>query len=216
MKNRFGVFSKILRFYRNKVLRRFYVEYVPYIAKQKGEIFLDGFFQTEKYFADFSKVIREDLKLKTPLSLIAQDWEKRIQKDDFPVAVHVRRGDYVAHRDFGGIATEEYYQKASRILLKTLPHARFYVFSDDISWCMEHLHLPGMTIYIDAPHLQDHEELILMSKCKHNIIANSSFSWWGAWLNDNPEKIVIAPAKWSNLHDKNWYRDIIPDHWMRI
>ena len=208
--------QKLRAFFEQKVLRKFYVAFDASILTRKGAVYLDGYFQSEKYFADYAERIREDFALVTELSSDARVVAKALQRDSSAVALHVRRGDYVHNAEFGNIADAAYYARALTEMRKRVPQPHIYVFSDDIPWCRKNLPLSGGTIFVSKPDMHDYEELTLMSMCKHNIIANSSFSWWGAWLNQNPEKVVIAPATWSNLHGDTWYRDIIPDSWIRV
>lgn len=137
--------------------------------------------------------------------------EKIIGTDS--VSLHVRRSDYIGSY-FAGICTLEYYAKTVEYMRKHIQKSIFFVFSDDIPWCKEHLNLADNVYFIDWNKGKDsYKDLILMSNCKHNIIANSSFSWWGARLNNNPTKIVIAPHKWHQNLD---YKDIIPSDWIKI
>ncbi len=135
------------------------------------------------------------------------------------VSIHIRRGDYVTNtsaNDFHGLCSLEYYSAGIEYVLSRVPDATLDVFSDDIEWARLNIRIPAPTIFID--HNQGRsswEDMRLMSRCQHHIIANSSFSWWGAWLNPSPDKIVIAPSKWfadsSILTD-----DIVPSTWIRI
>jgi hypothetical protein len=211
-----GVLSKLAHSFSTKILRRFHVGFEPKILTLRGNIFLDGYFQSEKYFVDVAKVIREDFLLKTPLSPIAGDWHAAIDKDESAVSVHIRRSDYLQHPEFGGICTSGYYTLASQAIKSKVPNPHYYIFSDDIEWVKANITLDGEVHFVSSPQMKDYEELTLMSSCKHHIIANSSFSWWGAWLNSDSEKIVIAPKQWANKHEKSWYKDIIPSGWQRV
>lgn len=213
----YGLISKGWRLFRTKIMRQNYVAFVPRILDLRGSIYLDGYFQTEKYFMDFEKEIREDLTSKS-LSDTASDLMQKIKRDPSAISVHVRRGDYVGHKVLDNICTEEYYKKAIGEIVNSVDNPHFYVFSNDLHWPREHLNFPIGTEYVSSPNLKDDEDLILMSACKHNIIANSSFSWWGAWLNPNPDKIVIAPKKWAHgwYNNKIKLRNIIPTAWTKI
>ena len=138
-----------------------------------------------------------------------------IKSKQSPISIHVRRDDYLSSKyvsGFGGICTIEYYNKAVERIKEEVIDPVFYIFSDDINWCRENLKLE-QGVFIDwNTGKESWQDMFLMSQCKHNIIANSSFSWWGAWLNSNSEKIVIAPRIWWNgLKD-----DVVPDSWIRI
>lgn len=200
---------------RQKLTRDFFVNFDPSILVKKGDTYLDGYFQSEKYFSDAADTIKRDFTLKETLQGAAAEAAVLLRRDERAVSLHVRRGDYVDHPEFGGVATKAYYEEAMRCMRDQVTGAHFYIFSDDIAWCRDHLPLDNEATFISQPEFKDYEELVLMSLAQHHIIANSSFSWWSAWLGRNPHKSVIAPRRWSNLHE-DWYRDIIPASWIRI
>ncbi|MEI6528810.1 MAG: alpha-1,2-fucosyltransferase [Candidatus Falkowbacteria bacterium] len=134
------------------------------------------------------------------------------------VSLHIRRGDYVsdpntkaAHYTYG----MEYYSSAIKLIDSKLDNPVYFIFSDDIAWVKENLKISSSVIFVSAPSTHDYEELMLMSKCKNNIIANSSFSFWGAWLNQNSNKIVIAPKRWNNVYESE-YKELLPHSWLKI
>jgi Glycosyl transferase family 11 len=180
--------------------------------------YLDGWWQSEKYFADCAGQIRRMFRLSTPPSprvaaLGAEITHARA------IAVHVRRGDYVHNRDaalFHGCCSPEYYAAAGRWMRERLPQAPFYVFSDDPAWARAHLTFSGPVSWIEAapPH-SAHEDFFLLGCCDHFIIANSSFSWWPAWLQDAPTKRVVAPGRWFLGHNVN-VPDRFPSGWHLI
>lgn len=131
------------------------------------------------------------------------------------VAVHVRRGDYAANPQYFDICNADYYRKALAVLSEKISAPCFYVFSDDIPWCRANLALPsGRVTFIDWNRKTDSwQDMYLMSKCKHNIIANSSFSWWAAWLNANKSKLVICPRQYSRTED---LVNVMPDSWLKV
>lgn len=209
-------FPKLLARFKQKLTRNFYVGFDSSILKKRGQtVYLDGYFQSEKYFQDFARDIRQDFSLAVPFDCRVAEIASVIKNDPHSISLHVRRGDYVTHPEFGGIVTREYYERAILHIRESVPSAKFYVFSDDIDWCRSELPLGPDATFVSNPESKDYEEMSLMSLARHHIIANSSFSWWGAWLGNNPDKIVIAPKKWSNLH-QNWYKDIIPSIWIRL
>lgn len=174
-----------------------------------------GYWQTEKYF----KSIRNELLNRFQFSRGEEKMGKlkeRICSGDNYISVHVRRGDYLQNPElYGGICTNTYYESAIRIMKEKVGNPIFIFLSDDISWVKEHWKLKN-AIYIEASmfkRYQDWYDMCLMSCCSHNIIANSSFSWWGAWLNRNKDKIVIAPKKWLNNRETP---DIWCDDWILI
>lgn len=215
----YGAASKALRLFRAKVLRQFNTHFIPSILERSGDIYLDGFWQSEKYFADIAAEIREDFSLKEKLGAGAEEIARQVAAEKNPVSLHVRRGDYVSvaktNASFG-TCSPEYYRKAIILIRAKAPDARFFVFSDDIPWAKENLDLGSDAVFVSGTEdIRDSEEIILMSKCRHHVIANSSFSWWGAWLDPNPQKTVIAPLRWFNGSPRN-YRDIVPDSWIKI
>ena len=121
------------------------------------------------------------------------------------ISIHIRRGDYMSPENYnmyGCIATPTYYKKAIKVIEEKVENPTFFVFSNDMDWVKKNIQINSRVFYIDINSGNgSYKDMQLMSNCKHNIIANSSFSWWGAWLNENKNKIVIAPKKWINRED---------------
>jgi len=164
---------------------------------KKGNIYLDGFWQNEDYFKDIRDEILKDFTLKDDISNEAKKYLEDI-KNSQSVSLHVRRGDYVqnAHTNsVHGTCDLEYYQKAIKYIEQNVENPIFYIFSDDIEWCKENFEFLENKVFIDDTK-SAFDDLELMKNCKHNIIANSTFSWWGAWLNQSDEKIVVTPKIW--------------------
>ena len=164
--------------------------------------YLDGYWQNEKYFKDIRQMICEDIKFNPLTDKKNVEILKRI-KESNSVSVHVRRGDYldpgISHT-YGGICTEDYYNKAIEYFLEKDNDSFFFFFSNDMEWTKKTFasNLKN-AFFIDwNSGFNDYYDMLLMSQCKNNIVANSSFSWWGAWLNANPNKKVIAPQRWMN------------------
>lgn len=222
-KTPYGFISKTISALNKKILRKFNIGFDPRVLNKKDNTYLDGFWQSEKYFEDISDIIRQDFRLSRKMSHSAEIAYEKIKKTEISVSVHIRRGDYVHNKKTGnyhGTCSLEYYKMATEKLSKKLGKnvtgkIHLFIFSDDIYWVRKNLSFPYRTTFVSNPSIPDYEELILMSKCKHHIIANSSFSWWGAWLNPDPQKIVIAPAKWFNTKP-NTYKDIVPNSWIKI
>lgn len=170
----------------------------------KYHYYLNGYWQSEKYFLETEDIIRENLKPNQ--STIDKLKEK--YKTDKSVSIHIRRTDYVNSNGYHPVQPINYYEKGLKIIKD---YENILVFSDDISWCKKNLKFDNITF---VENNDDIEDLWLMSLCDNNIIANSSFSWWGAWLNNNKEKKVIAPLNWfgSRLNTS----DIIPTSWVKI
>jgi hypothetical protein len=179
--------------------------------------YLDGAWANAKYFETISEVIQKDFSLKKKLSLISQKYKSQIRHCQ-SVAIHFRRGDYLTVPKVTNkynILTLDHYYQAIAILKKKVTRPVFFVFSDDIAWVIKNFKPRQKIVFVKSPPKGlDHEHLYLMSQCQHNIIANSSFSWWSAWLNQNPEKIVIAPKKWLNSGDRSDL--ILPESWIRL
>ena len=180
----------------------------------KGDIYLDGYWQNENYFKVIKDEILKDFTLKQDISKEAKEYLKQIEHSN-SVSLHIRRGDYVQNIDTNkthGICDINYYKKAIKYISDNVSNPKFYIFSDDIAWCKENFEFLENKIFADQTK-SALEDLELMKNCKHNIIANSTFSWWGAWLNENKEKIVIAPKIWwSARPDKT----IVCDGWIKL
>jgi hypothetical protein len=173
---------------------------------------LDGFFQSEKYFKKHEKKIREIFQPTEEIIKIINEKYKHILKEK-TTSIHVRRGDYVRNQVHHPVQTLDYYKKGIDILKKDTN--KYIIFSDDIQWCKKTFQGDEF-IFIENE--KDYIELYLMSMCDYNIIANSSFSWWGAWLNNNKNKVVIGPKNWLGIAYKNTFNtyDILPDEWIKI
>lgn len=159
------------------------------------DAYLDGYWQNEDYFSD----IREDILNFVRFSEIDENdkllYEVRRENS---ISVHVRRGDYLKYEKmYGKICTEEYYIKAITEMNNKIKNPVYYFFSDDIAWVRQKFEGDNYR-FIDGAGQKPERDLVLMAQCRHNIIANSSYSWWAAWLNRNAHKAVIAPARWRN------------------
>ena len=217
LKYPFGLCSKLARRFRFKILRRFHIGWEPGILEAGDNIYLDGFWQSYKYFDDVTETLKKEFTLKQPLSPASTELSAQILSAD-SISLHIRRGDYVSNpktRKHHGICDLDYYRKAVKLITEKVPTPTFFVFSDDIDWVKQNLDIGFPTVYVSRPELGDSEELVLMSRCHHHIIANSSFSWWGAWLGINSEKIIISPTKWVNNNSVKM-NDLIPKTWLKI
>lgn len=186
------------------------------IVDYKNEnAYLEGYWQSESYFLDLKDIIKKDFTWKIDCYGINKHFEDRISESN-SVSVHFRRGDYITNRKTNqilGVQPLTYYSNAMACMAKIVKEPLFFVFSDDIKWVRSNLNTRFDIIFVDHNSQNGaHNDLQLMSLCKHHIIANSSFSWWAAWLSDNPSKSVIAPIKWfakqegslKSLHPKEW------------
>lgn len=191
----------------------------PTILECSDQAYLDGFWQSEQYFDSVAQIICEDLALKTPISGELKTLADQIKATPNSVSLHVRRGDYVSNpvtTAFHGICGVEWYTQAASMMQERLTNPTFFVFSDDYEWAKANLRFQSNAVFIKpSPDGQECNDLHVMSLCQNNIIANSSFSWWGAWLNTNPNKIVIAPKVWF-VGGPQDTKDLIPSSWIRI
>jgi hypothetical protein len=178
-------------------------------------VYLDGFWQSHLYFKDIEDSIRQDITVRPGLIQNVVSKAKELQNKS-SVAVHIRRGDFLNPKAaaYHGILDAAYYSKAITLLAEKIPGASIHYFSDDIEWVKANLPAENAE-YVSSFTNSAIEDFYLMTQCKHNIIANSSFSWWPAWLNNNPGKIVIAPKNWFANPAINT-NDLIPGEWLRI
>jgi len=182
--------------------------------------YLDGYFQSEKYFLENRRTILSDFTLKNSIDSNNMEVISTIESNN-SVSMHIRRGDYLNKEVSAilNICDLSYYKRAVDAILKLTHSPYFFIFSDDINWAKENLSFINNISFIDINTGSDsYKDLILMSLCNHNIIANSSFSWWAAWINKNPSKIVISPKKWFNINSRNSKndQDIRPESWVQI
>ena len=194
--------------------------------------YLVGYFQSEKYFKDIEADVRKAFTFPDCASLLLPtDLEQRINTYQYmiehteSIGVHIRRGDYlIAYETHGGICTDAYYETAFAYMRARFPDAVFYIFSNEIKWAKRWLEArylnPGekklderFCLVEETTEHTGYLDMMLMSKCKHHIIANSSFSWWGAYLNNNPDKVILAPERWANNKD---FIDIYSDNMIKI
>lgn len=190
--------------------------------KAKPKVYLRGYWQSEKYFYSIRHIIKEEFNFNYNLNKDAFKFLKKIKKQN-SVGLHIRRGDYISNpivKNEIGSCSLSYYQGAVNKMKKRIEKPFFFVLSDDIKWARTNLNLGSNSLFIvDETMGMDSKDQAfidfqLMSYCQHQIISNSSFSWWAAWLNKNPEKIIIAPKPWFNRKRKD--DSIYPKDWLRI
>lgn len=191
--------------------------YWPDFFNLTGDCYLYGYWQSERYFKPFESVIRRDFTFREPLTDRNLELAAAIALGQ-SVSLHVRRGDYVSDVKTGqvmDVCSLEYYRKAISYISERIERPVFYVFSDDMVWVRQNLNVSFPCVYVEHNRLaESYRDMQLMSLCRHHVIANSSFSWWGAWLNSNSEKLVVAPRNWfCNGTDDS---DLIPDEWIRL
>lgn len=188
-------------------------QYHPDIFKTSTNVFLSGFWQSENYFSKYREQLLNIFTFKSDY-LKGIDNELKLISNSNSVSLHVRRGDYIENKNansFHGVCSLDYYEQALLYLENLNSEMEVFIFSDDIEWCKQNLKLKHGHHYVDNNSV--YKDFFLMKNCKHNIIANSSYSWWAAWLNTNPSKMVIAPKKWNNTTFEN---TIVPDNWIKL
>jgi hypothetical protein len=174
-----------------------------------------GFWQTPKYFADIEPIIRNEFNLVEPLDVKNIEMLTNIRQTN-SIGIHIRRGDYVYNQDVAevlGTLDLNYYYLAIEKIVKVIADPRFYIFSDDPEWVKQNIHLPyPVTLVTHNGKEKDFLDLYLMSQCKHHIIANSSFSWWAAWLGKKTDQIIFAPKNYFRNKGKHT-PDLYPETW---
>lgn len=197
------------------IFREPYFHFHPAFNEIYTPVFLEGYWQSEKYFNRFDSDIRKDLNFKDAPPHKCQSILEHISTTD-SICLHIRRGDYIS--DLAASQTYEscslsYYQEGVSQLITSLNNPHCYIFSDDCEWVKKNirLHTPYTVVDINSTK-EAHWDLLLMSSCEHFIIANSSLSWWGAWLGTSNNKRVIAPKKWF-IHDDKDTKDLTPVDW---
>lgn len=186
--------------------------------KTPEDVYLAGYWQSESYFSAIGDVIRREFTVKYEPDSTSNETEERIGKTQ-SVSIHVRRRDFVENSEtkrLHGTCSLDYYSECVTLIGSKVADPHFFVFSDDPDWVTKNLRLKYPCRYVthnDAS--RNYEDLRLMSCCKHNIICNSSFSWWGAWLNRNPDKIVLAPRRWFGELNFDT-RDLLPASWIKV
>lgn len=190
----------------------------PVLFENQAPLWLDGYWQSPKYFEKWSAEIKE--KIGTPIGINKRSEEMlfRIVTSE-SICVHVRRGDYVSNKkaqDFHGLCSLGYYREGVNRTRKNFKTPHCFVFSDDLAWVRENFDVgvPFTAVDINGPD-EAHQDLWLMAACKNFVIANSSLSWWGAWLGRDPNKEVVAPFEWFK-NKPDLAKDLIPESWIRI
>lgn len=190
----------------------------PGVLDHTPPFYLHGWWQSENYFASIRSLLLADFTVRDPLSgnnkLVADQI-----RSSRSIGLHIRRADYVTNPKtsaYHGVMTKEYYDTALAHITKTVPDPTLFIFSDDIAWVREHMPFPYKTVYIEGNQDLPHEDMRLLSLCEHQVIANSTFGWWSAWLNTNPDKIVVAPKVWFAGARPEKTKDLIPPQWLRF
>ena len=211
-------YPRLRRWCRHLVEKERHFHFDADVPRLRGDIYLEGYWQSEKYFADVAPRIRRELVLRNEPEGVNQEMGRRIIETE-SISVHVRRGDYVSNMEANavhGTCSLDYYQAAISHIAASCRAPQIFVFSDDPGWARDNLRTEHPTVFVthNGPE-HSHEDLRLMRLCNHHVIANSSFSWWGAWLSDRPGKRVVAPRQWFRASHLNT-ADLVPPEWTRL
>lgn len=208
-----GLIEKV----RSRIQYDYHYHFHPGLMKGKKQFFT-GFFHSHKYFSDCAETIKSDLTLKDPLTGLAAEIEAKIKSCE-AVSMHIRRDDLITSKKSNqiyGVLPQSYYDDAVALVKTKCANPVFFIFTDDVEWAKTSLKLEGEKVFVSGNGFHETIDLHLMSLCKINIIANSTFSWWAAWLNRNQDRIVIYPNKWFRLDGLKVTSDFIPEGWLGI
>lgn len=202
------------------VLREASFTYDNRIERASAPVYLDGYWQSEKYFVHIADELRKEFSLRDACDTANAEMAAQIlAAGSGAVSLHIRRGDYVSNAhtaQYHGVCSLDYYREAVSHIARYVEQPHFFVFSDDHAWVKENLQIDSpMTLVQVNSADRGIYDMMLMKSCRHHVIANSSFSWWGAWLNSHADKIVIAPREWFK-QSGNDTRDLIPASWTRL
>jgi hypothetical protein len=210
--------QKIKPYYLRTVYKEPHFHFDSNFFRTNNHVWLSGNWQSNKYFKAITSVIKKEFQIVHTLKDKNLELSKMIQ-DSNSVCVHIRRGDYVSDTQthiIHGLCNLNYYTNAIELIKKETDAPHFFVFSDDMTWAKSNLNIGFPTTFIDHNNTKtSYEDFRLMSLCKNHIIANSSFSWWSAWLSEYKDKIVLTPAKWFNSSKRD-IKDLIPQEWSKI
>ena len=214
----FKIFTKIGYNYSKKINEKSLL-FDKSLLEIENRSYVEGYFQCEKYFKSIRKLLLNQFIDKSNYSDYLNKIKSKIISSKNTTSLHIRRGDFVndTNMKIHGICDLLYYEKAVDKLENIIGPATYFIFSDDINWCKKNLKLANVHFIENNGKGTPHQDMHLMSLCNHNIIANSSFSWWGAWLNKNQNKIVIAPKKWfADEKLQKQSKSIVCDNWIKV
>jgi hypothetical protein len=193
-------------------------KFEPIILNLPDNVYLEGSWQNSKYFENIRNILKAEFIVKAPLPGLNKELAEKIENTN-SVALHIRRGNYVFDQETNkmhGTCSIDYYQKCVNRITEQVKNPHFFVFSDEPQWARENIKLEFPTTYISHNDIsKQYEDFRLMTLCKHQIISNSTFSWWAAWLNENSDKIVLAPKEWfkTDIFDVS---ELVPKEWQKI
>jgi hypothetical protein len=210
--------QRLLPINKRKIIKERKFNFDQQMIRSASDTYVMGYWQSEKYFKDIAFIIQREFTLKSePDEKNKSLLESILRKNS--VCIHIRRGDYVSdpvNRTKHGTCPMNYYYRCAEFISNRIENAHYFIFSDEPMWAINNFWFSNSSTFISQNgSSKDYEDLRLMTSCKHFIIANSSFSWWGAWLSNNPGKIVCAPRKWFN-NAKLDTSDLIPEEWIKI
>jgi hypothetical protein len=193
--------------------------FTPEMLELKEPCYVDGYWQSEKYFIEIEDIIRKEFSLHKPLNSYSLDIAEKIRASEHPVSLHVRRGDF-AHVSQSiathGTVSISYYEEALRVMKERVVQPAYFVFSDEPEWARENIKTDFPTEYIGQGPEVNYFDLELMKMCRHHILANSTFGWWGAWLSDSYRTgVTISPKRW-NVKESLDTKDLLPEHWIKL
>lgn len=209
-------FRRLSRTREWQIYREAHHNFDPNVLKLADWTYLIGYWQSEKYFKDIREMLLEDFSFKEQPNKKCQEMLELINSSR-SISIHVRRGDYITNPNankFHGTKDYNYYDAAVKTIAKEVSDPKLFIFSDDLDWCKKNLKFTYPTVYVEGND-KGFQDMRLMLNCQHNVIANSSFSWWAAWLNNNPDKLVVGPKKWFNDPKVNT-SDVMPSSWIKI
>jgi hypothetical protein len=202
--------------HRQRIYQEAHFHYDTNFDQLTSPVMISGYWQSERYFKPIESIIRETFILDIPKHL--EHWVSSMQ-EGISVSIHIRRGDMISNPDVTrvhGYCNLDYYLRAISFMNERYNKVRYFVFSDDLAWCKSNLPAELDLVFVEGNSGNEaYWDIQLMRNCHHHIIANSSFSWWGAWLNPTKEKIVIAPVQWF-AQSPHQTHDLIPSSWVRL
>ena len=200
---------------KNTIIKENGLAFKKRLLKPSDNTYIQGYFQSEQYLSNLDN-INEIFTINKEISNYSKDIKKLILDSTNSCSIHIRRGDYIDDPIFE-VCEVDYYDKAMNFISKKTTDITYFVFSNDVQWVKENIKADNI-IYVDSPEPRiPHEDIYLMSLCTNNIIANSSFSWWGAFLNQNKNKLVIAPKNWFKTAKKiKQAKDLVPKTWIKL
>ncbi|MBP9152448.1 MAG: alpha-1,2-fucosyltransferase [Flavobacteriales bacterium] len=199
---------------RPKVIKEDLSKFSPELNSLKGNLYLDGYFTSEEFFKDYASTIRKEVTLKSEMNLVNREWAAKIANCN-SVCISLRRTDFLANPTHNVCSTDYYLNGLNKVQELLGRDIEVFIWSDDNKWTVENFKPPYPCHYMSHNFPDFHEDLRLMTHCKHHVIPNSTFSWWAAWLGEHEGQIVVAPKRWLNSTDVE-YNHVVPDRWHKI